>query len=124
MANRILLDNQRLSISLPGYDVLTTSISNMIFDSRYGEFSGVIMTGTTSGANVTIPFGRTLPRVPVVWVATDRGGGVYTQQGIEVSTANTNSNGGITAYATNSEMKISNTYSGTIRYIVFSVGAT
>lgn len=124
MANRVVLDNSRLSISMPGYDVLTASVGDMIFDSRYGEFGGVVMTGTATGQELTIPFGRTLPRVPIVWVAYQFG--QLTQQMGSVSERHNgnSSSGGSGAAATTTELKIFNYGGGAVRYIVFSVGST
>ncbi|MNR96418.1 hypothetical protein D3C72_275730 [compost metagenome] len=120
MANRVVMDAGRISVSAPGFDVLSASAANMIFDSRSAEYGAVFMTGQATGYSITIPFGRTLPRVPVVWAA-GRSGGTWHQLGWIESTDF--SAQGIDAGATNTAAYIDNV-SGydLVRYVVFTIG--
>ena len=122
MANRVILESARLSISQPGFDVLTAGPSNMIFDSRFGEYGGVFMTGHATGYTITIPFGRTLPRAPVVWAA-GRSGSTWVQVGYYEG--DHNSPNGISCGATTTEAIIYNMGGhDLIRYAIFNIGAS
>ena len=85
MVNRVLIAggvNAVMSVSLPGFDVLTANCDQMCFDSRW---AGLIpfMTGVadTSGGSLTVNFGVTLD-VPPMFV------GAYVQiiSGVEQTT--------------------------------------
>ncbi|MBX4911376.1 hypothetical protein HJA82_29120 [Rhizobium bangladeshense] len=67
MVNRVLLDTNRLKISRPGFDVLTATQAQLLFNSDYNT-AAIYMRGTTStqGNIVTIPFGTTFPARPNV----------------------------------------------------------
>ena len=82
MANRVVLDSTRLSISQPGFDVLTAGPSNMIFDSRFGEYGGVFMTGHATGYGVD-GHGQTSGHRPFCPDQTGNGQNGQGHQGVE-----------------------------------------
>lgn len=131
MTDRVLLDQNRVSISRAGKDVKTVGISDMIWDSRANEYGAVFMTGTINpdpevGYQVIIPFGRTLARIPYVWVM---GRESSTNTWMQFGANFDNNNGsltvtGVTAYASTTQVKI-NMWStfDVVRYVVFNIGA-
>lgn len=60
-----------LKVSKPGFDVLTSTGKQLVFDSRWTESLNLLMSGemTVPSGGATLYFGQTLPYIPVVWVA-------------------------------------------------------
>lgn len=67
MANRVLLDTSGLKISAPGVDVLSALPSALIYSSDWAGI-GLLLKGMsyTNGTTVTVPFGKTFERPPLI----------------------------------------------------------
>lgn len=126
MANRILLNTERFAVSIPGQNVLTATPTNLIFDSKLGEFGGVFMTGTLTGSGQKIiNFGRTLAKAPVIWCMA-RKAGTSTWYGLGSIYADGYGADGVNLEAgtTTTQARIYGEGCDLIRYVIFTIGAS
>lgn len=71
MVNRVLLNSDRLNVSMPGFDVLTTGNDNLNFSSDWSGLTS-LMQGewiVQSGASSVLYFGKTFITIPLVSIA-------------------------------------------------------
>ena len=73
MANRILLNTEGLKVSAPGFNVLTDSGANILFDSDFGTASvayrgSFVVQSNDWGTNFSIPISFPAGRFPYVFI--------------------------------------------------------
>lgn len=79
MVDRVLIQNGQaaaIQVSLPGFDVKTATLDQMVFDARFANMN-LFLKGSiflTNGSWFTVGFGTTFPTIPRVLAGFQNGG--------------------------------------------------